>query len=95
MASVTVTLHGTLNTFVAGRLRSVRVDLPEPGQAGEVLERLGLPLGMLSLLLINGQRVEVEAPLADGDQIEAFPVCGGWGVVPGAGKMPALPDGPG
>ncbi len=77
MASVTVTLHGTLNIFVAGRDRTMQVELQEPSTAGELLRRLDLPVEILSLLLLNGKRADLDVPITAGDTIEAFPACGG------------------
>ncbi len=77
MVSVTVTLHGTLNLYLPDKERIHRVELPAPSTAGQLLESLGLPLGMLSMLLINDKRADSDSPLADGDLLETFPLCGG------------------
>ncbi len=77
MASVTVTVHGTLNLYLRDKQRVVRVELEGPSTAGRLLESLGLPLGILSMLLVNDRRAEPESPLSDGDLLEAFPFCGG------------------
>lgn len=77
MASVTVTLHGSLNLYLPDKERTTRVDLPRPTTAGQLLEGLGLPTGILSMLLLNDQRADPDALLAEGDLLEAFPYCGG------------------
>ncbi len=77
MASVTVTVHGTLNLYLPNKQRIVRVELESPSTAGQLLESLGLPLGLLSMLLVNDGRAEPESPLSDGDLLEAFPFCAG------------------
>ncbi|MHB0868838.1 MAG: MoaD/ThiS family protein [Chloroflexota bacterium] len=77
VASVTVTLHGTLNLYLPDKRRMVRVELESPSTAGQLLESLGLPLGLLSMLLVNDRTAEPESSLSDGDLLEAFPFCGG------------------
>ncbi len=77
MALVTVTLYGILNHFLPDRQKTRQVEFQGPSTAGDLLDGLGLPVGMLSLLLVNGKQVTPEALLIDGDLVEAFPVCGG------------------
>ncbi len=77
MASVTVTLHGALNLYMPDKGRILRVQLAGPSTAGQLLESLGMPLGMLSMLLVNDKRADTDSPLTDGDLLEAFPYCAG------------------
>jgi hypothetical protein len=77
VVSITVTLHGALNLYAPDRGRILRVELDRPSTAGELLESLGLPLGMLSMLLLNDKRADTDSQLADGDLLEAFPYCAG------------------
>ncbi len=77
MASVTVTLHGALNLYSPEGKRTVQLQLNGPSTTGQLLEALGLPLGILSILLINDRRAETDSPLSDGDLVEAFPYCAG------------------
>ena len=77
VASVTLNLYGGLTSFTPSREKTVTVNVADPSTAGGLLERLGVPLGMLALVLVNDERVELDAELADGDRVEAFPVCGG------------------
>lgn len=74
---VTITLHGALNLYAPGGERSVRVELHGPTTAGQLLELMGIPLEILSMLLINDRRVDPEALVSDGDLVEAFPFCAG------------------
>ena len=77
MASITVTLHGALNLYLPDKGKLVRVETMEPATVVQLLESLGIPVGMLSMLLINNKRADSDSPLADGDLLEAFPYCAG------------------
>ncbi len=77
MISATVKLYGILTRYPQGGRATVQVDLPEPATAGELLERLGVPLSLLANLVLNGRQVDPEAPVAEGDVLEAFPYCAG------------------
>ncbi len=77
MAPTIVTIHGTLNRFVPGAQSTVRTHIDRPCSAGELLARIGVPTGMLSMLVLNGKRVDLAATLSPGDRLEAFPYCGG------------------
>jgi len=75
---VTVKLYGTLNRYPPGRESTLQLELQEPASAGQLLERLGIPVGMLSALSLNGRRASPEELLSEGDLLEAFPpLCGG------------------
>ncbi len=77
MKSVAVTLHGELNLYRSDKSRFFRIELEEQSTAGQLLEALGLPLGVLSMLMINDKRADTDSPISDGDLLEAFPLCGG------------------
>jgi len=81
---VTITLHGVLNLYAPRGERSVTIELHGPTTAGQLLELMGIPLGMLSMLLINDRRVGPEALVSDGDLVEAFPFCAGGRGLSGA-----------
>ena len=45
--------------------------------AGDVLQRLDIPAGEVSILLINGFHKKPEDPVKDGDILALFPPVGG------------------
>lgn len=45
--------------------------------AGDVLEKLGIPAGEVSILLVNGFHQKPETPVKDGDILALFPPVGG------------------
>ncbi len=78
MAPVTVKLHGTLSRSLRTRKDRILVELHGPSSAQGLLEELGLPVEVVSLLYLNGEQVDLEAPVGPGDLLEAFPLlCGG------------------
>jgi hypothetical protein len=77
LAPAIVTVYGTLNRFIPGAPSTVSTHIDHPCSAGELLARIGVPTGMLSMLVLNGKRVDLEAGLSPGDRLEAFPYCGG------------------
>lgn len=49
-----------------------------PGEtAGQVAARLGITLSELKLVFVNGEHVELDAQLNDGDRVGLFPAIGG------------------
>jgi hypothetical protein len=75
--TVTVKLYGTLALYAPGRVGELAVVLPGPATAGQVLQQAGLPIALLELVALNGDNVQLDAPVADGDLLEAFPLVGG------------------
>ena len=45
--------------------------------AGDVLEKMGIPAGEVSILLVNGFHQNPETPVKDGDIVALFPPVGG------------------
>jgi len=43
----------------------------------ELLDRLGIPLVEVNLAFVSGKKANLDAPLADGDQVSLFPPLGG------------------
>jgi molybdopterin converting factor small subunit len=58
--------------------RSLNVEIHKGTTVKDVLERMGVPLGEVKLIFLNGIRSEMESPLNDGDRLGVFPpVAGG------------------
>ena len=74
MIHVHVTLRGTL----ADRLPDGRgeVEVPDGSTVGHLSNQLGLP-GRHCVFVVNGQTVEPDAVLRDGDRLQAFPPMAG------------------
>ena len=45
--------------------------------AGDVLKKMGIPAGEVSILLVNGSHKTPETPVKDGDIVALFPPVGG------------------
>ena len=45
--------------------------------AGDVLKKMGIPAGEVSILLVNGFHKTPETPVKDGDIVALFPPVGG------------------
>lgn len=76
---LTVTLSTTLRNYVPGYRPDQGLTLPLEGAASplDVAVRLGLPIGEIKITMLNGRRVDLEAPLAEGDRLAFFPAVGG------------------
>jgi molybdopterin converting factor small subunit len=58
--------------------RSLIVEVDEETTVKDLLKRMGIPLGEVKLIFLNGIRSEMESPLKDGDRLGVFPpVAGG------------------
>ena len=58
--------------------QSIELDLPAGTVAGDIGNHLGLAPGLITMVAVNGRRVESDQPLRNGDRITLFPpVAGG------------------
>ena len=74
---ITLKLYGILNRYARDRASTLALASTGAETAGELLRRAGLPLELLEMVLRNGQPVDLDQPVADGDLLEAFPLVGG------------------
>lgn len=76
-----------VNVLLYAGLRSYAPELP-PGEAHvvecddgatarEVLGKLGVPTTGSTIVIVNGERQPLDAPVSDGDRLAAFPMVGG------------------
>jgi sulfur carrier protein ThiS len=74
-----IRLGATLRAFVPDYrpAQGLEVELPSPTSAADLAERLGLPLGEIRLVLLNGRRVPPSALVNGGDRVGFFPALGG------------------
>lgn len=64
-------------TFRIGRQRKYELDVCEYPTPADVCRFLGIPVGDVAILLINGFHSKVDVPLKDGDVVSLFPPCAG------------------
>lgn len=60
------------------------LELPEGARVLDVIARLGIPRGEVSLLMRNDERASEETVLADGDVVGIFPPIAGGAPAAGA-----------
>lgn len=77
--SVHINLSTTLRNCVPDYrpTEGLQMDLAGPVNAGELAQKIGLPLSEIKIIMINGRRSEPETMIADGDRIGYFPAVGG------------------
>ena len=77
--SVFVTLSTTLRNCVPGYRPADGLNLEVSGltTAGDLAQRLNLPLSEIKIVMINGRRLELTTPINDGDRVGYFPAVGG------------------
>ena len=72
---ITIRCYATLSRFTPPDAEAFAA---APGEtAGQLAQRLGVPLTDLKLIFINGEHVEPDAQLSDGDRLGLFPAVGG------------------
>lgn len=77
--SILVKLSTTLRGYVPDYNPAQGLTLPAaaPLSAAALAEELGLPLGEIKVVMLNGRQVTLEAVVNDGDRIGYFPAVGG------------------
>jgi molybdopterin converting factor small subunit len=72
---VEVRLFATLRQYLPpdGRDGSAVVDVPDGSSARDVARRLGIPLDLERVMLVNGRDADPDRPLAPHDVITLFP----------------------
>ena len=76
---VLVTLSTTLRACVAdyNPATGLTVEWNGPVSAGELAEKIGLPLREIKIVMRNGRHAGLEETIADGDRVGYFPAVGG------------------
>lgn len=76
MARATFRCYAELNDFLAPaqRQRDIEVQIPPGAPLRHLMESLGIPHTEVELILVNGQSVGLEQPLADGDHVSLYPL---------------------
>ncbi|MCX7026472.1 MAG: MoaD/ThiS family protein [Spirochaetes bacterium] len=52
-------------------------EIVSPKTIGEFLHEKGVPEDVVAIIIRNGNRADLSTPLADGDNLEVFPLIGG------------------
>lgn len=71
---ITVKLFATLRE---NREKEVLHDIDEGTTPKDIIEGLDIPLKDVTIIMVNGRRVDVETELKDGDVLALFPPVGG------------------
>jgi sulfur carrier protein ThiS len=71
-------LGGYLDFYNPQHGNWLEVELDQPSQLSEVLTELGIPLGDVHLIVLNGNLVDFsEAIVSEEDEVKLFPAVGG------------------
>lgn len=71
---VTVKLFASFRT---GRTPIENCEFPEGTTVKDVVERKGIPVPELGIMMVNHRHVQLDRRLADGDVLAIFPLLGG------------------
>jgi uncharacterized protein with PIN domain len=91
MAVATLRCYEELNDFLpqAWRKRDVPVRFEPPARARHLIETIGVPHTEIDVLLLNGESVDLEARVGDGDRLAVYPVFECFDVAPLVRLRPA------
>lgn len=91
MASATLRFYEELNDFLphAWRKRDLPLRFDEPAPVRHLIETCGVPHTEVELVLLNGESVDLEARVRDGDRVAVYPVFESFDVVPALRIRPA------
>ena len=84
MAIATLRCYEELNDFLphAWRKRDFTVAFDSPAPARHLIETAGVPHTEIEILLLNGESVDLEARVQDGDRLAAYPMFECFDVAP-------------
>ncbi|MDR2141896.1 MAG: MoaD/ThiS family protein [Deltaproteobacteria bacterium] len=77
--NVSVRLSTTLRRLVPGYkpAEGLEIEIETGSLALDLARRLNLPPEEIKIVMLNGRRVNLETPLAEGDRVGFFPAVGG------------------
>ena len=84
MAVATLRCYEELNDFLphALRRRDFTLHFEPPAPVRHLVETVGVPHTEIELVLRNGEAVDLEAPVGDGDRLAVYPVFESFDVAP-------------
>jgi uncharacterized protein with PIN domain/sulfur carrier protein ThiS len=89
--SVLIRFYEELNDFLTPELRRITILHPvkQPGSIKDMIEALGVPHTEIDLILVNGQSVDFDYRVQDGDRISVYPVFESLDITPITRLRPA------
>ena len=84
MTLVSVRLYAELNDHLPpeGRMKAFPVTVPPPGSVRELFSVIPVPEEKVELVLVNGQSVDLDHKVQDGDTISVYPVFESFDIAP-------------
>lgn len=84
MATAVLRCYAELNDYLPPerRQQAIDIDFVPPAPLRHVVEQLGIPHTEIELALRDGQSLDLETPVADGDRIALYPVFEAFDVQP-------------
>jgi sulfur carrier protein ThiS len=71
-------LGGQFSFYLAGNPSQVELQLDEPVRLSQVLDRLGIPLAEIHIVVVNGELVDLqEAWVSQQDEVKLYPPVSG------------------
>ena len=73
--TVRVKLFGSLKQYLpaGAQGRQAPVEVPTGGGVRDVMRLIGMPEAMAPVILVNGEHVEADAGVKEGDTVSVFP----------------------
>lgn len=75
--SVHVRISTSLREYVPGYIPAKGLEVDYVGTAADMAQFLGLPLGEIKFVMINGRQLPLQTELTPGDRVAYFPAVGG------------------
>ena len=70
-------LGADLDFYHPQKERWLAVSLEQPAKLADLLVRLGIPLGEIHLVVVNGENATLDAIVTDTDEVKLFSPVGG------------------
>lgn len=79
MITLHVKLSTTLRDYIPGYVpaEGLMAKLPAGGTVADMARAVGLPLGEIKIIMVNGRHAALETVLNDRDRVAYFPAVGG------------------
>lgn len=71
--TVRVKLFGSLRRHLPAGGRQATVEVPSEGRVRDVMRLIGVPEEAATVILVNGEHVEADAEVKEGDSVSLFP----------------------
>ena len=76
---VQIKISATLRDFISDYdpVQGLSLPLESGDTPGTMIEKLGVPLAKVKVIMVNGKHAQLETPLREGDRLGIFPPVGG------------------